>query len=263
MKVKMEILLVEDEVLVYRDLVRFFEKKGYGVSKHPQKKIIDNYNDAVEVLDSQSPDIAVLDIILQGEKNGLELAEYIIDHFWMPVIILTDNNTAGNRTIVGRLNANAFVVKMGKPLNKTQLEADLDRLREMAEIIHGRKTLGGSFRVSQFFKATKLKSDHQIQKMILWEDILYIESNPDLKHNILICLADNTQWTLHEKLYEIEEKLPPFFTRFNKAQIVNVKRLEKSAKSKLIYFIRGETFHITPAFEEKALAVIRIFFRLP
>jgi DNA-binding LytR/AlgR family response regulator len=262
MKAKMEILLVEDEILVYRDLVRFFEKKGYGVSKHPEKKIIDNYNDAAEVLDTQSPDIAVLDIQIKGEKNGLELAEYIIDNFWIPVILFTGHNTAENRVIAGLINANAYVVKAGKPLNKIQLEADLDRLRKMAETIRGRKTLGGSFRVSQFFKATKMKSDHQIQKMILWEDILYIESNEDLKHNILICLADNTQWTLHEKLYQIEEKLPPFFTRFNKAQIVNVKRLEKSAKSELMYFIRGAAFHITPVYEAKALAVIRIFFRL-
>ena len=66
---KAVILVVEDEPLIADDIAQILEKKGYEISG-----IADEAEDALNIIDSTETDIALLDINIEGETDGIELA---------------------------------------------------------------------------------------------------------------------------------------------------------------------------------------------
>lgn len=257
---RLKILLVENERLIYRDLTRFFEENGDAVLRHPTKEIVDNYDDALALVETNIPHLAVLDIQIEGKKNGLELGKYITDHYWIPIVLLTWNNTDENERLAGYINAGAFVVKSGKPVEKMQLKADINRLRQTAVHLAKQKTIGDFFSVSRFYPGTSKKDETQIRRKMEWEQIAYITTENARKNNVLIHLTDGTQWLLHEPLTGVEKRLAPYLVRFNKCQIVNIKQIDRSSKSEFTYYMKEKTFEVSPPYRDEAVALIRLFY---
>ena len=84
---KIRILVVEDEIVVAIALVEMLEDLGY--------EVLDNaigYSEAVEVLERDAPDLALLDITLGGAKSGIDLAQLIRERYEMPIIFLTSHH---------------------------------------------------------------------------------------------------------------------------------------------------------------------------
>ncbi|MCF8416592.1 MAG: response regulator, partial [Crocinitomicaceae bacterium] len=67
---KPNILVVEDESIVSKDIQHSLKKLGYnvvGAAATGEK--------ALELVRSERPDIVLMDIMLKGEMNGIETAE--------------------------------------------------------------------------------------------------------------------------------------------------------------------------------------------
>jgi len=64
-----KILIVEDEFVVANDLRLILEQAGYQILG-----IATSVEEALESLQQQKPDLVLLDIMLEGEKSGIELA---------------------------------------------------------------------------------------------------------------------------------------------------------------------------------------------
>lgn len=85
------ILIIEDEPLIARDLKRIVSKYGYEVAG-----ICYNSDNALDVLAKKQYDLILLDIHLQGSRNGIELAHIINKSHKKPFIFITsfaDRNT--------------------------------------------------------------------------------------------------------------------------------------------------------------------------
>lgn len=257
----LKVLLVEDEFLVYREITAILEKNNCIVLKHPSKKYIASFDEAVEVLNNSSPHLAVLDISIKGEKDGLDLGYYIADNFWTPVMMLTENNTQENARESGLFNAAAFVVKMGKPLNEQQLVSDLNRIKPIAEKLAMRKTTEYMFNMTQILPDEK-RNDHQVKKIIRWKDILYLTVEKKFKNNVIFHLADGTRWLLRSTLSGLAETLPPFIAFFSDSRAVNIYHLERYSKSPYIHTVRGEDFVIIGKYKDTAPSLIRFFSNL-
>jgi len=78
------ILIVEDDPIIAEDILDALEDKGYVVSA-----IAHSYEQALEELDSRTIHLAVLDVNLEAEKSGIDVANYIHKHKDMPYIFLT------------------------------------------------------------------------------------------------------------------------------------------------------------------------------
>lgn len=81
---KIKILIVEDENIIAQDVKRMLKHLGYAVSG-----ITDTGKDAIEKVESEHPDLVLMDIVLKGEMDGIETAEKIKTHFEIPIIYLT------------------------------------------------------------------------------------------------------------------------------------------------------------------------------
>ena len=80
------ILVVEDESLVAKDIQNRLKKFGYAVPA-----IVSSGEDAIKKVAETSWDLVLMDIQLKGEIDGVKAAEEIHNNFNVPVIYLTAN----------------------------------------------------------------------------------------------------------------------------------------------------------------------------
>lgn len=78
------ILIVENERLVAEDLKRSLENLGYSVSA-----IVSEGKKALRKVEEQRPDLVLMDIVLDGEMNGIETAQKIRRRWNLPIIYIT------------------------------------------------------------------------------------------------------------------------------------------------------------------------------
>jgi len=78
------ILIVEDEILVARDLEQQLTVLGYTIVG-----IAASGEDALHLVEQEQPQLILMDIRLQGEMDGIATAEEVRSHFALPVIFLT------------------------------------------------------------------------------------------------------------------------------------------------------------------------------
>jgi PAS domain S-box-containing protein/putative nucleotidyltransferase with HDIG domain len=81
---KTKILVVEDESIVARDIRNMLVGLGYEVTA-----VVPGAKAAVQKAQETEPDIVLMDVMLQGEMNGVEAAEKIYTSFSIPVVYLT------------------------------------------------------------------------------------------------------------------------------------------------------------------------------
>ncbi len=97
--IKAKILIVEDEIIVAKDIQRSLEKSGYSVVA-----IAVSGKAAIKKTTQMQPDMVLMDIKLKGEMDGIEAAEKIRARFGIPVIYLTafaDATTLGRAKTTG------------------------------------------------------------------------------------------------------------------------------------------------------------------
>lgn len=88
---KIKILIAEDEYIIAVDLKKTLEKLGYIVTAYVAKG-----QDVITHAETDNPDLIIMDIMLEGEMNGIQAAEAIKKKFDIPIVYLTaftDENT--------------------------------------------------------------------------------------------------------------------------------------------------------------------------
>ena len=79
-----KILIVEDERLLAISLKMDLEEAGYE-----EITMVTNCEDACQAVETESPELILMDISIQGDKTGIDTAEKISGFSRVPVIYLT------------------------------------------------------------------------------------------------------------------------------------------------------------------------------
>ena len=79
-----KILIVEDEGIVAKDIQNILKTLGYTVVG-----ISSSSEDAIKKTDEMRPDLVLMDIVLDGNADGIETAKQIRNRFNIPIIYLT------------------------------------------------------------------------------------------------------------------------------------------------------------------------------
>lgn len=79
-----KILVVEDEAIAAEAIRKRLQKLGYAVPSTASRG-----EEAVKKAEEHMPDLVLMDIVLQGEMDGIEAAEQIHTRFNIPVVYLT------------------------------------------------------------------------------------------------------------------------------------------------------------------------------
>jgi DNA-binding response OmpR family regulator len=107
------ILVIDDDPSIRLILTRYLGLEGYEVIT------AGTVDEARIALDTQSPDLVLLDVIL-GLDDGLDLLETVRSRSQLPVILLTGNAEEADRVTGLKLGADDYVVK---PFSCVEVEA--------------------------------------------------------------------------------------------------------------------------------------------
>lgn len=110
-----KILVVEDDSNVAAVLEARLENYGYKVCA-----IADTGPDAIQAVESNRPDLVLMDILLKGDMNGIEAAEHININQNVPIIFLTCSNSEDIIVRAIQTSPYGYVVK---PYDNSELRA--------------------------------------------------------------------------------------------------------------------------------------------
>jgi PAS domain S-box-containing protein len=127
MSAKTTILIVEDEMLVAKDIRRFLQALDYEVLG-----IAASAEEAIESALDSRPDLILMDIRLKGEMDGITAAEKIRERLDVPVVFLTAQWDKKTRERAKATGAYGYVLK---PWVERELEIGV----EMALAIHAKE----------------------------------------------------------------------------------------------------------------------------
>ncbi|MBN2279498.1 MAG: response regulator [Candidatus Marinimicrobia bacterium] len=107
------IVIIEDELIIARDLQAKLEMEGYIVPE-----VYSSGPEALSMLKFIQPDIALIDIQLESKFDGIETAERIRLYHDIPVIYITAHV---NEEILEKVKLTQPVSLLLKPINYTEL----------------------------------------------------------------------------------------------------------------------------------------------
>jgi CheY-like chemotaxis protein len=112
-KERRRVLIVEDEGIVALDLRTRLKDLGYDVAA-----VAASGEDAVKRAIETRPDVILMDIVLQGEMDGIEAALRIRARIDVPIVYLTAYSDDGSKE---RARATGPLVFLTKPFEETEL----------------------------------------------------------------------------------------------------------------------------------------------
>lgn len=105
------VLVVDDDRLVLATLVHGLAQAGFAVID------ADNGDDAILLARQERPDLALLDIRMDG-MSGFDVASYLRDHLQIPFMFLS---AFSDEATVARIRALGALAYLVKPLDVTQI----------------------------------------------------------------------------------------------------------------------------------------------
>jgi len=135
--VTIRVVIAEDEAIIRLDLKETLEEEGYEVVGETGRG-----DEAVELVRSLTPDLAILDIKMPG-MDGLEVARIVNDERICGVLILT---AFSQREVVEQARDAGALAYLVKPFQKSDLipaiEVAIGRFRELQSLSSEVNSLG-------------------------------------------------------------------------------------------------------------------------
>jgi len=123
---KYKILIVENDLLVAEDIKQILQNYGYSVTS-----IVTSGQETLIKAEQNAPDLVLMDVVLNGQMNGIEAAQKLHTSFDIPVIYITAYS--GEKTIEAAKLTEPYGY-MIKPIDEKELliaiEIALNKYRE-------------------------------------------------------------------------------------------------------------------------------------
>jgi DNA-binding NarL/FixJ family response regulator len=115
---KLRILIVEDEPVIAENISMYLDNNDFEVSG-----IAYDSEEAIEQLQHNTPDAAILDINLESDEDGIDIAGRINEQYHIPFLFLTSYSDKDTLHRAKTVNPSGYIVK---PFNEKTLLASLE-----------------------------------------------------------------------------------------------------------------------------------------
>lgn len=229
---KVNILIVEDESIVALDLAAGLEKDGYNVVG-----IGDSVEEALEIFNDNVVDIALLDINIIGDRDGIDAAREILKIRKIPIIYLTAVTDAASVNRIKETQPAAFLTKPYS-INNVRIAIDLAMSNFSKHAGAGESQFALKAEKSehaekdvilQMDQNVFIKQSHKFIKVAL-ADIIYAES----ENNYVHLVTTQRKYTLRLSLQQLEEKISyNRFIRIHKSYMVNMDAIRSFSETEV------------------------------
>jgi two-component system, LytTR family, response regulator LytT len=197
----MTILIVEDELLITLEIKSILNELNYFDILQAK-----NYSEAIELIEKEKPDLALIDINLSGQKTGIDIALHVKKTNPFPFIFLT---SISDQTTIDTALKSVPAAYLIKPVNKITLYASI----ELAFSKFAKEELvinDGIF----------IKDKEAFVKVML-DDIFYFKSTG----NYVDVFTDRKTYVIRSTLSSLLDGfLPTNFIRIHKSFLINIKK---------------------------------------
>ena len=112
-----KILIVEDEKVIALDLQKTISYFGYSVIS-----TVSSGEEALDIIAESKPDLVIMDILLEGDLNGIETGVIISERYKTPIIYIT----AYAKEILLRSKITESSTYLVKPFDEAKLKEKID-----------------------------------------------------------------------------------------------------------------------------------------
>ena len=229
-----KILIVEDEPIISSDIEMTLEDLGYEVTD-----IVDNAEDAMLSINTNPPHLILLDINLEGDVDGIMLAEDINENFKIPFIFLTSNADKLTINRVKRTQPSGFIVK---PFVDKDLQSNIEIAlfsKKVAMSISTEKS--ASFFVKDGGSLVKVNID----------DIMFIQADDNYSR----IYSTQKNYIISSTLKKVAERLDENqFIRIHRSYIINKTFIDKIKNS--FVFIKNHQLPIGRSYHDDLFKTI-------
>ncbi len=214
---KINILVVEDESIVAKDIQNSLKKLGYSVMGTTPSG-----EQALKLMEETQPDIVLMDIMLKGSISGIEAAAQIKKKYDIPVIYLTayaDENTLNKAKVT---EPHGYIIKPFKEVDlHTAIEVAIYKHGKEKEVKKERDMLYSLVEGKEERGVVFVKSNSKMVK-IRTKEIYFVEALKDY----VIINTGNARYTVLSTMKNIEEKLSKLdFIRVHRSFIVLIDKI--------------------------------------
>ncbi len=223
---KTNILVVEDESIVAKDIQHSLKKLGYTVVG-----MCSTGEEAIKTAEELKPDLILMDIMLKGDMSGIEAAGQIREKFNIPIIYLTayaDESTLSKAKVS---EPYGYIIKPFKEIDlHTSIEMAIYKHEKETDVKKERDFLYSIVENKESKDIIFVKSNSRLVK-VKTTDIFFVEA---LKDYVVINTA-GARYTIHSTMKDIEKKLPPSdFIRVHRSFIVRIDKIVAIEQPNLI-----------------------------
>jgi DNA-binding LytR/AlgR family response regulator len=183
------------------------------------------YEEALQMLEAQKPDLTLLDINLGGEKTGLDLAQILRAKYSIPFIFITSHSDKAIVSQAAALRPNGYLVKpFGQEDLYTSIEMALANFYTDEEPL---RKPSGSWNIND---SIFVKTDTRFVKLNIG-DIMYLESDG----NYIFIYTDKTKHIVRSNFKDFLINLPgEQFIQVHKSYIIHVQKVESFTHTELV-----------------------------
>lgn len=225
-----KILIVEDEMVIAANISLQLSDLGYEITG-----ILPRGEEVLAHIQTDMPDIILLDIRLKGEIDGIGTAHEIQRHFEIPIIYLTANTDDEHFNQAKETHPYAFI---SKPFKKLDLQRAIELVLERVALERSNPKAEENGITKETDTPTDFILNDRIfirhnEKMLKIDigDIRYIEA----ERNYCRIFTQGREYLLVMTLKDIDEKLPQkHFLRIHRSYIINLSQIDEVAGTHVV-----------------------------
>ncbi len=237
--------IVEDELIIADNIADSLHSLGYK-SAGPAL----NFTDGLEMLENEQPDIVLLDIILSGKKDGVDLAWKIKEEYDLPFIFLTSHADKATVDRAKQAEPHAYLVK---PFNKDELYSAIEVA--MHNFVHNKRVENESEvqpNSNYLLKDCLFIKDKDTFFKIRFDEITYLKND----HVYIEVHTAGRSYLTRSNMSEYLEKMPGNFLRIHRSYAINIDHLTQIEGDEVII---GDTrIPIAKSYKNELLSKLQI-----
>lgn len=236
---KRKILIVEDDPLIADSLELIVTEIGYQCIGKAE-----NVTEALHLVADQKPDLMLLDINLEGNQEGLDIAEIVYKREKTPCIFITAYSDEKTVARGAKTEPYGYLIK---PFNQTDVRVALKLAFSAIE-----RNESQSNELIDQDGTIYIKESNGYQKVNI-SDIKFV--NADDIYSIIV--TDYQRCMISKPLKKVEELIKGYgFVRIHKSHIINKKFVDKIRDGQVI--IGNHAIPIGRAYKDDLMRQLKI-----
>ena len=244
-KTKLRLFAVEDEQIHQLNLQILSEQLGYDLIDVVEDPFV-----ALERIKEEKPDLLLLDVRLDAEEDGIQLAQRVNDIEPIPMIFVTSDQNDETFERAKEVRPSAFLKKpIDAPALRNAIELAVRNFKADQERLAAENTSKSTLTDSFY-----IKIGNKLRKIRL-EDIDYVEVQEKF------CSLVIAQREIHIKmpLKDLLQKLPEeSFAQVHRSFVVNINKMDSINLSDNEIVCGDQTIPVSRSYKERFLERIQM-----